>query len=365
MGLWCALAASRKGAQVALIEKRTMGAGASGGLLGALMPHQPTGWNVKKQFQLDGLLSLPQRIAEIEEQTDLPCGYKRVGRLMPIANAEKRRQSRQWATGAKTNWPATVHWRVIDDNPARGLLRDEALSHGANHDTLSARLDPRALMASLAAAVRQDASIQVHEGLAVNTIHKGGAISLADGMTMAPGATIVAAGTSSFPLVDPNDPARIGRGVKGQGALFRPSREIDPAMPIIYDKGVYIVVHDNGLVAIGSTSEDSFDATDTTDEKLDALIASARELCPAIANASLVERWAGVRPRAVGREPLVGPLPGLRNTIAATGGFKISFAIAHLMAEAAVAFAFHEQPANLPEMFLPERRLGLDGTHKV
>ncbi|MEQ8940117.1 MAG: FAD-dependent oxidoreductase, partial [Roseitalea porphyridii] len=100
VGLWCALAAARRGARVALIEKRTIGAGASGGMLGALMPHQPVGWNEKKRFQLDGLLSLPGRIAELETATGHSCGYRRVGRLMPIAHPEKRRQSAQWADGA-------------------------------------------------------------------------------------------------------------------------------------------------------------------------------------------------------------------------------------------------------------------------
>ncbi|PZR70212.1 MAG: D-amino-acid oxidase, partial [Stutzerimonas stutzeri] len=51
MGLWTALFAARQGLSVHLAERRTIGAGASGGVLGALMPHLPDRWNAKKAFQ--------------------------------------------------------------------------------------------------------------------------------------------------------------------------------------------------------------------------------------------------------------------------------------------------------------------------
>ena len=94
-----------------------------------------------------------------------------------------------------------------------------------------------------------------------------------------------------------------------------------------------------------------------TDEKLDAVIAAAQKLCPALDGAEIVERWAGIRPKAEGREPLVGPMPGYANLLLATGGFKISFAIAHMVAKALLAQIAGETPAFLPKVFLPENRL--------
>jgi glycine oxidase len=356
VGLWCAREAARRGAHVLLIEKRTIASGASGGMLGALMPHQPTGWNAKKQFQLDGLLSLPERVAKLEAETGLTCGYARIGRLMPIGHPEKHRQSAQWVEGAKTHWPDGCAWTVEDLNPARGWLADHALPHGVNRDTLSARIDPRRLTAALRAALDTDSRIAIRENTDVVRLGANGTLVLDDGTDITPGATIVAAGTGSFALIDPENPERIGRGVKGQGALLKPATPIDPASPILYDKGVYVIAHENGLIAVGSTSENAFEAPDTTDDKLDAIIAQATALCPALQGATIIERWAGVRPRAEGREPLVGALPGASNAILATGGFKISFAIAHLMADAAVGFASGDQPEGLPDAFAPERR---------
>ena len=76
-----------------------------------------------------------------------------------------------------------------------------------------------------------------------------------------------------------------------------------------------------------------------------------------LVNAEVVEKWAGIRPRASGREPLVGPLPGFANTLIADESFKISFAIAHLITNAVLARTVDANPAFLPDIFLPKNRL--------
>ena len=49
---------------------------------------------------------------------------------------------------------------------------------------------------------------------------------------------------------------------------------------------------------------------------------------PALAAARVVERWAGVRPRAKSRAPMLGPWPGRPEQFIANGGFKIGFGMA-------------------------------------
>ena len=48
----------------------------------------------------------------------------------------------------------------------------------------------------------------------------------------------------------------------------------------------------------------------------------------ALAGAEVIDRWAGVRPRALSRAPLVGAWPGRPGHFIANGGFKIGFAMA-------------------------------------
>ncbi|GAB4351256.1 MAG: FAD-binding oxidoreductase [Oricola sp.] len=325
--------------------------------MGALMPHQPTGWNEKKQFQLDALISLERELAELEAVTGMSAGYRRTGRVMPIRNAEKRRQSTQWADASRANWPAPYRWRVVDDPPAAARLPADQAPFGANTDNLSARLYPRRLSAALAAGLRLH-SVAVRENTGICRIAPDGVLHLDGGETLVPGHAILCAGWESFALVADRFGAPPGQGVKGQAALLRPTGPLDPASPILYDNGTYVIVHETGDVAVGSTTETEFADPGSTDGEIDAVIASAQALCPALQGAEILERWAGVRPKAAGREPLAGPLPGFANVSIATGGFKIGVAIAHRMADAVLARITGDYPDYLPGIFRPENRLG-------
>lgn len=358
VGLWTALLAARQGLGVVLIEKRSVGGGASGGPMGALMPHQPNNWSAKKQFQLDGLLTLPDMIAEVEDITGLSAGYRRCGRLMPIRIERKRATAEQWASASQANWPAPFGWQVLDRTADPGWLPPSAMPFGCNADTLSARVDPRALVATLAAAAKR-LGVEIRENATVERIEPEGGLRLSGDERIAPGACVLAAGWESFGLIAGPGPA--GFGVKGQAALLRPVRPVDPSVPILYDGGVYVIAHDNGLIAVGSTSETDFAEPRATDDRLDTVIAAAKALCPDLEDADVVERWAGVRPRAEGRDPLVGPAPGFAGLFVATGGFKISFAVAHMMARAALMQTRGETPGFLPDAFLPETRLSRPG----
>ena len=50
-GLSIAWACALRGARVQVIDPNGIGAGASGGIVGALAPHVPENWNAKKEFQ--------------------------------------------------------------------------------------------------------------------------------------------------------------------------------------------------------------------------------------------------------------------------------------------------------------------------
>ena len=56
-----------------------------------------------------------------------------------------------------------------------------------------------------------------------------------------------------------------------------------------------------------------------------------------ISDAEVAERWANLRMQPKGRDPLLGRVPGHKGLYVATGGFKISFGIAHRMAQCVLA----------------------------
>jgi glycine/D-amino acid oxidase-like deaminating enzyme len=66
---------------------------------------------------------------------------------------------------------------------------------------------------------------------------------------------------------------------------------------------------------------------------LDDVVRRAMELMPVLKGARIVERWAGVRPRAKSRAPLLGAWPDRTDHFVANGGFKIGFGVAPMVAQ--------------------------------
>ena len=79
-GLSIAWECARRGARVRVCEAARIGAGSSGGIVGALAPHVPEQWNAKKQFQLDSLLMAEGFWAGVGA-ANVPENHTRVGSL--------------------------------------------------------------------------------------------------------------------------------------------------------------------------------------------------------------------------------------------------------------------------------------------
>lgn len=355
MGLWAALKAERRGIDTILIDGDGIASGASGGLLGALMAHMPDRWNEKKQLQFEGLLSLEVEIAALESETGLSAGYRRCGRLIPLPKPHLRPIAERHSAEAVTNWNQegrAFDWTVLEESPFADWPSRSFSEAGVVFDRLGARVSPRALTATIRARLERSGHVRLLVGAAVQSIDaQASQVKLADGTVIGYGDLLVAAGVVSFPLLETIGPPLrkpLGRGVKGQAALLRLDLPAD--LPLLYLDGLYVVPHEGGLVAIGSTSENTFEDPFSTDAQLDALIAEARELAPVLREAEVVERWAGLRPKAVDRDPMVGPHPDHPRVHALTGGFKVSFGIAHRLADAALD-SIAGEPLSLPHGF--------------
>jgi len=340
LGLWAARHAIKRGEKVVLIEKRHLGAGASGGFLGALMPHMPDGWDAKKQFQYEGLSSLPNALAELEAETGVDCGYKMCGRIMPLPHEKMLQHMPVRISGAETFWGEGLDMSLLKDQQTAwtdvGWLNTDIARFGIQHDTFSARVNPRAYLKALEAFVRPRS--EVLEGKEVNRLDpEHGRIELASGEKISAGQLIAANGWEAYPLLQPfmgemNAGKPIGRGVKGQAILVE--YEHDDDLPIVYHDGVYVVPHANNRVAIGSTSRKEWDAPFTFEESDMAFYEKAIEYVPALKNAPIIDKWAAVRPRNTlkdrGTTPWFGPILGYENHQALIGGFKITLGVAHL-----------------------------------
>jgi Glycine/D-amino acid oxidases (deaminating) len=361
-GLWVALKAARAGLSVIVVEKDRPGAGASGGFLGALMPHMPERWDVKKEFQFRALVDLPAEVARLEDETGISVGYARAGRLMPLSDPRQRRTADIRADAARESWRGAFAFSVPAAVPGEWLDSARA-PEGVVHETLSARLSPSHLVAALVSALEQIPNAAFLAGEALPGIDPAaGSVTLRDGTRLGFGHLVIANGVGAFPLIGGvlGRPAgTLGAAVKGQAALFdaRLSPERARALPLLFEDGVYVIAHDTGEVAVGSTSETDFADPASTDVRLDEVIARARALCPVIREAPVLRRWAGLRPKAVGRDPLIGPLDPGGRVHAVAGGFKITFGIAHRMADAVLAGFGAGPPVAVPPSFAPAAHL--------
>lgn len=309
-GLSIAYELARREAKVRLVETQAIGAGSSGGIVGALTPHVPESWNSKKAFQLDSLLMAQGFWDGVAARSGLPTGYARAGRLQPLADAAAIDLAQTRGVQADALWQGRAAWRVRAATGAAG----EPISPSGFlvEDTLSARLHPRMAALALCAAIAA----------------LGGQVVLGDAPDE--GAVIWATGLAGLAALGADLGRPMGGGVKGQAALLR--CDMGDA-PQVYADNLHIVPHSDGTVAIGSTSENHWGDADTTDEKLDVLIAKARAILPALAGAQVMERWAGVRPRSITRAPILGPWPGRAGHYVANGGFKIGFGMAPKIAQ--------------------------------
>jgi glycine oxidase len=169
------------------------------------------------------------------------------------------------------------------------------------------------------------ARIDVSQSPAVVTTRNGGTISAR---------TIVLAAGAWSPRIEGLPRALPVVPVKGQIIALDAANAL--RRPVMGD-GVYLVPRGAELV-VGATSENAgFDVT-TDDVTARSLHAAAAELCPALAPAPVVRRWAGLRPATPDLLPILGPDPEYPSLVYACGHSRNGILLAPATAQAVRAF---------------------------
>ena len=308
-GLSIAWELVQRGASVRVVDPHGALAGASGGLVGALAPHVPENWNPKKAFQLHALLMAERWWAGVARASGQDPGYACLGRVQPLADAQAVARAQARAVDAAAIWGDAARW---DIRPAGAPFDPPSPTGLVLHDTLSARLSPRRAGAALVAALA------------------------ARGVTVEPDApdgrcVVWATGAAGLRDLSAALGRDMGRGEKGQALCLQFDARDQPQ---VFAEGLHFVPHADGTLAIGSTSERVYDDPRQTDAALEDLLARAVDLMPVLHGAAVIDRWAGERPRAKTRAPLLGAWPERPGHFVANGGFKIGFGIAPGVAQA-------------------------------
>ena len=140
---------------------------------------------------------------------------------------------------------------------------------------------------------------------------------------------VIAAGTwSSFiktapvPTIEP---------VRGQMICLEAKPQL--TRHVIYSPRGYIVPRQDGRLLAGSTSENAGFAKCVTAGGIATILRNALEISPAITGLPVIDTWAGLRPRAAGGLPVIGPCGEIDGLFCATGHYRNGILLAPLTGE--------------------------------
>ena len=117
----------------------------------------------------------------------------------------------------------------------------------------------------------------------------------------------------------------------------------------------YLVPRANGLIFAGATVEEVGFRRRTTRSGVASMLSMSRELVPQLAAAKVQFEWAGLRPGTPDGLPIIGPLPGWSNVIAATGHYRNGILLGPLTGKVVANGVTRGEWGDVPAEFSPLR----------
>ncbi len=334
VGLSVARSLARRKVRVRVLEAGEPGQGASTAAAGMLAPQYEaaSGQAELLELCLKSREIYPKFCAELLEESGMDPQYSSLGSLCPAFSEE---QSWKLAAFEAAQRRAGLPVEVL--SPKEALSLEPNLSptcRGAlflphDHCVHTRRL----FRALLAASRRAGVQIQTHTR-AVSLALRGNRV---EGVKTPQGffpcsQVVLATGSWSATLEYPQGiPPLPIRPVKGEIVQLFPPPGQSFRHPLIAPR-CYIVPRADGSLLIGATEvEAGFDTTVTAGAVRD-LLAAAAEAIPEISSFAFSTAWAGLRPTAPDRLPLLGPY-GPEGLIVATGHYRKGILLAPLTGE--------------------------------
>lgn len=338
VGLAIGYVLAREGVSCLILDRRETGREASWAGAGLLPPigdsHRPPSHPTLALRAWSARL-YPEWSAALLDETGIDNGYRRTGGV-DLAWTEAEEHALRTAAG---------RWRV------EGIAYERLAP--SDFDRVEPALNPELRLAYFLPDRAQIRNPRHLRALATAFLNRGGRIEpfravegfnvrgnrvtgvRTSGETHQADLVVLAAGAWSGGLLDGLGVRAPTPPVKGQIVMIRGDR---PLLRRIVEHGkTYLIPRDDGRILIGATEENAgFDAMPKA-EAYRGLLESAFRLCPALRDAQVEATWAGLRPGSFDTRPYIGPAPGFRNLIVATGhkraGLQLSTATAELVGD--------------------------------
>jgi glycine oxidase len=344
---------ARAGCAVTLFERSTPGAEASGAAAGILAAVGDTPDSAYARLALASWRIYPTVVEELRELTGIDVEYVTRGTIYPLFSADDVRRHEARVRGRPETEYGIEVWDAADvrnHEPALASRVRGALFVRADHWVNNQRL----VVAYAQAAV--DAGVALHAGAAVARVpvEAGRARGvMAEGDLWEADAVVLAAGAWTGDLV----------GSFGQRLPIEPKRGQMLALGhvpqvlnhCIHGDAVYLVPRPSGELLIGATVERVGFQRAVTAGGIAGLLASAIDLCPALASLPITRTWSGFRPWVPDSLPVLGPWPGVDGLWIATGHYRNGILLAPVTARLMTAWLTTGTPGYDVEEFLPAR----------
>jgi glycine oxidase len=324
------------GRRVALLEAGACGSEASWAGAGILAP---CSWHRRDELarmHRDALQRYEAFALDLRERTGIDPQHRRCGALRLINDLNRLHMAqRESAAASGHTTPAgqpVVQTLTMDQARALepGLAAD---IQGAQHCRLTAQVRNPRLLAALQSGARQRGVCIREQTPARGLVRTGGTVCGVDtdeGRVLA-GVTVLCAGAWSAQIDAELAPAVPIYPVRGQIILLQ--CQPAPIGMIIEDGKHYLVPREDGHVLVGSTEEhfSGFDKRNTAAGIRD-LTRFALHRVPGLARAAVLRSWAGLRPAAPDRRPVIGEAPEFRGLLVCTGHFRAGLTAAPVAA---------------------------------
>ena len=325
VGCAVALGLASQGLSTVIVDRAGAFAEASGAAAGILAPQiEATGpgpW-------LDLALASRARWPEFVNSLDDVVGWRAEGAIEIGDDRE---------LGARAAWQEALGLPV-ERLDARSLVTLERALAPLEESQIAlrfggaAQIDPPLLRKALVAAMqRKGARLLIASVRRIDRHPRVTGVVLSDGRRIATGRVVLAAGAWS-PLVEGAPPLAV-KPMRGELIELAGPRLL--VKHVVFARGGYLVSREDGRVVVGSTMEDvGFDRSTTAAARA-LLLERARAMVPALAGASVLRVWAGLRPVAIDG-PYLGAsgVPGL---VLATGHGRNGILLAPITAERVLA----------------------------
>ncbi|WP_043383275.1 MULTISPECIES: glycine oxidase ThiO [unclassified Methylobacterium] len=355
IGLSIAWRLARAGRTVTVLERETIGAGASLAATGMLAPaaeHEP-GSDPLLPLALDSLRLWPGFRDALEAESGRTIDYRADGTLVLAVGRDEVERLRfrydlQRRSGLDATWLPGSEVRRLEPG-----LRPSVTA--GIHCPPDHQVDPRLVMEALNEACRRAGVILV-ERTAVTTLDwSGGRVTgiRAGDRVVAAETVILASGAwSGEGGLLPDALALPVRPLKGQSLALRTTARTGTLARMVWTEQVHMAPKSDGQLIVGATVEDCGFRPGVTAGGLYALLEGARRVLPGIEEMEVEGVWSGYRPTSDDDAPILDTIaPGL---VAATGHHRNGYLLAPITAEAIAALVLH---GALPEVARPFTRL--------